>query len=310
MCKFKFTLIVLLVSCSHSVIAAPCCSSSAAVPSVVSGDDEMQMTFTTARSTVIGDVSDEGRPVFRSADDSEISQTYRLDMARVFDDRYQGGVSLPVVDHEVNRLSSHHQSMRFGDIRLTGAYEAMPEWSYSSWKPKGFGFFQLTLPTGRSIYDSQEIGAVDSSGQGFYRFALGGLFTKNRGAWDFYFIPEVHYSFSRTFGNSDGGEVTRVAPGLGSSIAVGAGFSPHMGNLRIGFRLQPLFSQSKKIDSSLGKSETAKQEVWDTSLEAAYLLTEAWTVLSSYTDQTLLGPARNSTLSRTFSLGVQHRWAR
>jgi hypothetical protein len=52
----------------------------------------------------------------------------------------------------------------------------------------------------------------------------------------------------------------------------------------------------------------------DTAIDANYLVAEeragTWTLFASYVDQTLLGPARNATLSRTVALGLQHRWNR
>lgn len=290
--------------------AAPCCSSSAAAPSIVSGDDQAQMTFTTSRSSVIGDAPNEGRAVFRSADDSETTQVYRLDYAKVIADRYQAGVSLPLVAHSVDKPSTQAQATRVGDIRLTAAYEALPEWSYSAWKPKGFVFLQAAIPTGRSIYDAREAGFVDATGRGFYTLSTGALLTKTKGAWDFYSMPEIHYSVPREFDATATSESVRISPRLGFSLALGVGYSPNLGNLRLGLRLQPVFNQAKIVESNSGKTETGMQQTWDTSLELGYLLDEMWTVLSTYSDQTLLGPAKNSTLSRTFALGLQHRWSR
>lgn len=294
----------------RGALAAPCCSSSAAAPSIVSGDSDAQVTVTGSRGTVIGDAPDQGRAVFRSANDSETTQTYRIDAAKVFFDRYQAGVSVPLVLREVNRPSTHAKATRFGDVRFTGAYEALPEWSYSVWKPKGFIFLQATLPTARSIYDAREVAGVDATGRGFYNLALGALFVKTWGAWDVYSIPEAHYSFPRTFDGYGGSEPLRVSPRWGTSLALAVGYSPRQSNLRFGFRVQPVFSQAKIVESSTGRTEANPQQTWDTSFEAAYLLGDEETLVSSYTDQTLLGPARNSTLSRTFSLGFQHRLSR
>lgn len=309
---FKFSLFLFTFSLFSisDAYAAPCCASSGAAPSIISGDDQTQFTLTTARSSVIGDAPDQGRAVFRSSDDSESSLTHRIDMAQVFFDRYQAGLSIPVVSREVNRPSTQAQATRLGDVRVTAAYEALPEWTYSPWKPKGHVFLQGSLPTGRSLYDSQEIGAVDATGRGFYALAGGVLLSKTKGAWDGFFIPEIHYGFPRSFDGLNGNESIRVHPRFGMSFALGVGYSPRMGNLRVGVRLQPVFNQSKIVKTSSNSSETGTQSSWDSSLELSYLLNDHWSLLSSYTDQTLLGPAKNSTLSRTFAFGIQHRLAR
>ena len=49
---------------------------------------------------------------------------------------------------------------------------------------------------------------------------------------------------------------------------------------------------------------------WDAALEVGYLVAQDWSLTASYTDQTLIGPAVNTMLGRTFSVAVQHRWER
>jgi outer membrane scaffolding protein for murein synthesis (MipA/OmpV family) len=48
----------------------------------------------------------------------------------------------------------------------------------------------------------------------------------------------------------------------------------------------------------------------DVGLDASYLLTPLTTMMLSYTDQTLLGPAANSILNRMLGVSVQYRWER
>jgi hypothetical protein len=64
------------------------------------------------------------------------------------------------------------------------------------------------------------------------------------------------------------------------------------------------------VTSSTGETLQANQLAWDAGLEASYLVADDWSISASYTDQTLLGPAVNTALSRTFSLAIQHRWQR
>ncbi len=300
-------LIVVFLNFSGSAAwAAPCCSSNAAAPSLISGDHATQFTFTTSQSSVIGDAPSSGPAVFRSSSDSEVTRTYRIDYASVISDLYQAGVSLPIVSRNVETNRKTDSATHIGDIRITGTYEFLPEWSYSAWKPKGYAFLQYTLPTGRSIYESRSILAADATGEGFHTITAGALFVKTYRAWDFSAVPEIHRSLNRTFSDT-AGESVSVAPGMGASLAVGAGYSPRMGNLRVGLRLQPVVNASKTVRSTSGVNETGFQKTWNTSLELSYLISDEWSVNSSYTDQTLLGPARNSTLSRTFALGLQMR---
>lgn len=292
-----------LVFCG-AVHAAPCCSSRTAAPAIISGDDQARLALSTSQATVIGDAPDEGIAVFRSGNVSEVTQLLRLDGSMILTDRFQLGLGVPLIRRQVRSATSKAEATRLGDLSLSSAYEALPEWTYSTWKPKGFVFAQLTLPTGRSLYESTATNAVDATGRGFFSVSSGGLFTKSWERWDAFLLPELHYSFTRTF------ESVTVAPGFGASIAVGGGFSPESGSSRYGIRIQPAFDQGKQVRADGGESRSGAQKSWTVSLDWSYLLSADWSFQVSYADQTLLGPARNSTLSRTFLLGVQRSWQR
>lgn len=302
--KLFFALVPLILS--SNISAAPCCSANAAAPSLISGDDKAQITLGSSFGKVIGDTTRDGTSIFRAENDNETSQSFRLDAASLISDRWQIGASIPLIRRGIVRPGIDANSTRLGDLRLSAGYEVLPEWSYSNW-PKGYIFTQLILPTGRSIYDAESGGAVDATGQGFVMTALGALLLKRFGNWDSYFMPEIHYSFGRTFTTS---ESITVGGSLGGSAALGIGISPMNGNLRIGLRIQPTYGGSKKVLSSSGKSLTAYQLAWDTALELAYLIEEKISLSAAYTDQTLLGPANGTTLSRSVSLALQYRMPR
>jgi len=291
---------------AKSVFAAACCAGSGAAPSIISGDDVAQISLSGARGTIIGDAPAQGIPVFRNGTYSSTTNTYLLSGALLVSDLWQVGTSIPVI---TNDSGTQGQSTGLGDIRINGTYEILPEWTYSYWKPKGFLFMQFTSPTGHSIADSDTPAAVDSLGKGIFATGIGGFFVKRWSTWDVYTITEIHYGFSRTFQLSTGNSRT-LGSGLGGSCSIGVGVSPGAGNFRIGLRIQPLY-ESPRINSDSGvPSQISYQLSWNTALEASYLIDTAWAINASYTDQTLLGPAVNTTLSRTFALGLQHRWTR
>lgn len=291
-------------------VAAPCCASNAAAPSLLSGDDQAQLSATVAYGSVIGDAPERGIAVFRSEDESERTLTYRLDGAMLVSDRWQLGASVQVSQRSLSRQGFNGTSTGLGDARLTAGFEALPEWTYSEWRPKGYAFAQLTLPTGKSLYETASDGGVSATGRGFYSIAAGALFVKRWSLIDGYVLPEGHYSFERSFDDRVSGETISVTPGFGTSVALGIGVSPGEGALRAGLRLQPSYNQYRRIRSGSGESVSSYQLVWDTALEATYLVNDLWSVNAAIIDQTLFGPAVNSTLSRTFALGVRHGWQR
>ena len=145
----------------------------------------------------------------------------------------------------------------------------------------------------------------------FIRWLAAPYSTKHFGDWDAYAMPEVHYSFARSFQEDAGGDTLTVSPGFGGSLELDLGFSiPLGGNFRIGARLQPMLGASKRVSSNIGETVSSYQLSWDSVLEVSYLIATEWSATASYTDQTLMGPAVNSTLSRSFALALQHRWPR
>lgn len=288
--------------------AAPCCSSTSAAPALITGDDRIQLGWVSATSHVVADAPIEGLPTFRNGTLSESTESHRLDAAFVFTDRLQAGSQIGIVNRKIRTPGHSSNATHLGDAKFNLGYEFLPEWNYSYWRPKGLGFLQVTAPSGRTIYDARDPLQSDATSTGFYRLSAGALFTKKWSLWDAYFLSEVHRGWSRSFSSIN--ETIRVTPGWGASWSMGWGLSPGGGNLRIGLRVQPTWEQSKKISTATSELRSHSQKAIDTSIEFAYLVQEEWSILSAYTDQTLLGPAKNVALSRSFSVGLQKRWAR
>ncbi|MBU6376686.1 MAG: hypothetical protein KGQ59_11860, partial [Bdellovibrionales bacterium] len=196
------------------------------------------------------------------------------------------------------------KSTQLGDPTLGIAYEAWPEWTYSEWKPRGYLFGQLTLPVAKSIYDSSEATLSDATGSGFARFSVGALLLKNHEPWDFSLTPEIHRSFARHFGTLS------ADPGFGGSALVALGYNLRAYPMRLGFRLQPVWNQGRRTESEGVLQEARSQWVWNTGFDLSLLANSQFSVNLNYTDQTLMGPAINTSLSRTVALGVQRRWQR
>jgi hypothetical protein len=192
-------------------------------------------------------------------------------------------------------------------------YEFLPEWEYSPWKPRGYLFGQGVFPTGGSIHEavfgSSDPWGLDSRGRGFYSAGAGALLVKSWSDWDGAVLAEAHRAFARTFSTLDG--ELRVSPGWGGSLAVAAGYSLTRLPIRIGLALSPVYESSILAQApSEPDSVSASQLVWSTSAQLGWMVTRSSTLSALYTDQTLVGPARNVSLSRSATLLYQQRWER
>lgn len=296
-------MITLLGTNAH---AAPCCGGASSLPSLITGDDRAQLSSSVASGHVVGDAPSQGTPIFRTSEDTEESLTLALAGAYRVADRVQIGAELPMIRRvrRTERLSA--ESSGVGDIRLDGAYEFLPEWTYSEWKPHGFVFSQITLPTSPSAYDSNKPFMIDSRGRGFLTTAIGVVLLKNISIWDLMLSTEIHKSYSRSVQDIDGANL-EVDPSLGGSALLGLGYSPGGGNWRIGTSISPVYEGPI---TSTGETQTVStsQLLWNTTISVGYAVSSDLSSGLSYSDQTLFGPAQNVTLSRTVSFNLQKRW--
>ncbi len=311
MCRkgLVFFLIVFLFSLQSRAFAASCCARSPAAPFLIVGDDQAQVNLGISSASIVAQTGADGGISKTPAGSSDRIWNYRVDAAILLSDLLQVGVSAPLVTRVVNEPGVSDSSTAFGDLRLSAGYEFLPAWTYSSWKPQGFLFSVLSIPTGRSVYEFQLPSLADVTGNGFFAVSVGTLLVKRWSSWDAFVIGEAHYSFSRTF--KDGTTSYSVYPGWGASLGGGIGFSPGGGKVRIGARIQPRWDQIESVvypGTSIAATGTSRWAA-DVGFDLALLLGMTDTIMASYTDQTLL-PSVASPLNRSLVLSFQHRWER
>lgn len=246
------------------------------------------LTGTYSFSEIRADVYPDG--IWKKRDFYESSETFRLEGARVFHDRWQAGASLPVV----RRSRAEEASSGLGDIAGTVGYEYLPDWDYHPWRPRGLGYVQVVAPTGRAIQDSDTQYQLDSRGRGFWSLGLGTLLTKVFGTWDVFTNFEGHRSFARA-----GRE-----PGWGANLAAGAGYN--LADARLGSSLTWTHEDGVDTEDSHGAAERFATFA----VSASYLYSEEWAATLVYADQTLFGDPSNTRLGQAVSLMLQRRWSR
>lgn len=271
---------------------------------MITGDDRAQISLDLSGGYIVGDVGAHGPAVFRTSDHNESEGGATLNMAHLIGERFQWGASLPFRYRSIEQHSTETEAQGLGDFRLNLAYEILPEWSYSPWRPKGYIFVQQTFPTGKSLYESQDPQVVDAFGKGVYATSSGLLFLKNWKYFDANVLASAQYSYARKFDDLE------VRPVWSAQAAAGVGLTPERGPVRLGMRISPQYQQPKKTNSSLGLRKSAYQLVWDTGFDIGFSLSPTSSLTASYTDQTLIGPAKNTTLARTVALNFQYRWQR
>jgi hypothetical protein len=295
--KSPFNFFSFFLLAPNLLLAAACCGGGFAIPSIITGDDKAQVTTSYSYSKIETDVFTNG--VWQKRNSDDISNIYKIEMARIFLDRYQAGVSIPIQ----TRTLSSGTSTGLGDISGVMGYEYLPDWTYSTWRPRGVGFLTLTLPTGKSIYESTT--GLNSQGRGFFSVGLGTTLTKTWTNWDANTTLEIHRSFDKIMSNSQ--NVGNIMPGFGNSLSVGAGYS--IADLRIGSNLSWFNEDAVDVEGTIS-SKGSEQKFAALTASVNYLFKESWAGSLSYSDQTILGDPTNTTLSKSVQISLQKRWAR
>ncbi len=271
---------------------AACCGGGFAAPSLIVGDDRAVLTGSFLQSQISDEIYADG--LWKKRNFREDFESLRIEGARVFRDRWQGGFSLPLI----KRTRSGQSSSGAGDLALTAGYEVLPDWDYNPYRPKGTVFLQLTAPTGRSIFEAKTDNQIDARGRGFWALGAGSLMTKSWGDYDLFGSIEVHRSFRKD----------NIHPGFGANFGGGGGYS--LGDLRLGVSVIWTYEDPVKVTDRSFASEGSSERYATTSLSLSYLYSTEWAGTVAYSDQTWIGEPVNTRLGQSLTLQIQRRWSR
>ncbi len=292
---FSFSLLLF----SSPGFGAACCGGGFAAPSIIAGDEKALLTLSASQSEVTTDVHTNG--LWKKREEAEDIQTLKIEGAHLLSDRWHAGFSLPLT----KRNRAQQVASGFGDLNTSLGYEYLPDWDYNPLRPKGVGFLQLTIPTGRSIYESENPLGLDSQGRGFWALGMGTLLTKTWSKLDAFANFEIHRSFDKSL-DHDGVQGT-LKPGWGHTLGMGAGINTT--NFRFGSSLTWMEEGAVNLVGSQNSSGAAQRYATG-ALSVSYLANDEVAGTLSYSDQALFGSPSNTSLGQTLSLQLQRKWAR
>lgn len=294
-----FFLLSLLLLIGNDARAASCCGGGASTTSLITNNDQTQFTASMLHSAVHAQARTDGK--WEKLDGDKSKEILTLEGSTLFSDRLQGGVSVPFQKNTFESTSENADGSGIGDVRINVAYEAITDWNYSKYRPKVYVYTQLQLPTGTSIYDTQSVEGVDSTGMGLWGWGVGSVALKTIKKWDFTGTIFAQKVFDRSFG------AVRVEPGNIYNASLGAGYN--YGDWRLGMTQMTYLQDSGSTSGSVDSKISLERYV-SSSLVVSYMPNDDVSVTASYSDQTLLGKPINTQLSRGIFVSLQKRWAR
>ncbi len=282
--------------------ASSCCGGTTAFPSLITGIQQALLTTSYSYSNVQASVLPEfDKPRYFSDREQLETTTLLLGVSYKLTDLWQVAINLPFQWTSTEFPSGLTESdARLQDTSLQATYQLLDD---QGKLPRSFLSLRLTLPTGRSVFETQsQSKLVDSSGYAMWALGLNLQSIKEVGFWDFLAGVGADYYFAEDF---DSG--IRSEGFWGTSALVGAGRSFNRGTTRVGLTLSPYYRQERLIRLPQGpSSEDSHEQYVDASLALSHMMGDLYSVSVIATDQTLAPRwSHNTTLARSLTFRVQ-----
>lgn len=278
----------------RALYAAACCSAGGSATPIMTEQTSIVARMSFSHSSVVAERYESDKTLFWDDDRKQRTKTLTPSLSYRVSEHWQSSLSFDFIskDYDFSGGGSEKNN-RLGDTRFMLAYEALYPSPPFVLKPHVFLSVEQVFPTGRGLDQSQSSGLTDVSGQGQGGTSLGvHLFKKMyRTRWSLesrytYFYPRT-LSSTRLGGRSEGS----LSLGLQSL------------NLTNFFDLGSTFSAFLKEGRKRDNSPSSKSErYYELSFYGIIALSSVHSLVLSYADQTIFGPAYNTTLSRSFSL--------
>ena len=259
-------------------LGSSCCGSSISMPALISTGEKWKLQTVFSQSQRIFQISSDSQAIKLSNKNQLAVFKTQIKTGYLFENNWQIFSQVNLFDRGVGDLD-----IGFGkEIFLSEDF-------------KTFIWAKVTVPTGKSIYDIQDPND-EPTGTGFWTPGLGVSLSKTLRTWDTSGSVFIGQGLSQKI------KGIKITPGIQSFAQISVGKS--IGNWRIGSSVEYQRENGKKIQAET-KAEDSYS--WPVSMSVSYLnKSDIWT--ASLTDETLLGPTKNTYLNQGISLSYVKRF--
>lgn len=296
-----FLLILLSLFMSRPVLASSCCGQSPASFTVLSLNQRLSL------STGFSHLRSQGR-VFNNSDEfftwdnkKREVRALALNVASVPADRQQVFVNASLLQGQYVDSEENQQATSWSDTLVGYTYELLPEYSFSYWKPVVFATAFLSLPTGRSIYNKGGLSeGTDVTGHDQWGAGLGVTLKKVYFPWTLTLQGRSIQLFAEDFG------AVRVSRFYDSSLAFLVNYASRWQALQLNGGVT--FTHLSPRTIAPGNVTSGETQNFSVLAGVQKPISDSWAAGVSYSDQTLLGPAKNSILNRSLSFNFNFNY--
>lgn len=290
----SFFVILFSVLYWSDLFAAACCSAGGTASPIIMEQNLLELRLSTSRSFVVAERFETKRTLFWDTERSQVTTTLTPSIGYRLSDDWQVGLAMDWIAKSYTfEGGSSEREQRIGDTRLMVAYELLYPGPPFTLRPQAFVSLEHSLLTGRGLEKSRLNGLTDVSGSDQASATLGlHLFKKlNYIRWSL--EARNAYFHVRTI------EESRLRQRFEHTVSLSAMSLRLSDKLNIGSSLTGIFRQGRRpVDQPNQPSE----QLFEASIFGVLMLSDRTNINLSYVDQTLLGPVKNTTLSRRFGL--------
>jgi hypothetical protein len=290
---------MLLILSQALIAGAACCSSGAFTPSLLSPLEKAQIGTRLSAASVVGESTNQGDAVFFHDEESNRSVSQSFFAAYRIHHEWSLGLTSGWTSREKRFFDRKESSLSPTDTYLSLTHEIDAWWSLTA---------SLLIPTAKSALESGRAMQSDAEGRGLWTPSLSVRHQDNKNFFDYSASLAVRWSAPGSFENPQRGQVS-VEPAAGFSAQTGGGYQWKWASLRTGVSVAVHGDQGWIERDRFQTTRLKSKWVWDLSLEASAPLSDSFLLAAAYTDQTLLGPTQNASLSRSLSFMVSHLWS-
>ena len=279
--------------------ANSCCGQSPASFPVLALDQKLSINTSYSVSQAQGRIYSPEEFVVWNSKERQV-QSLQLSIAGTVRSRHQFYVNTALLNSKFKDEYQNADSQNFSDTQLGYSYEVLPEYSFSYWKPIIHTSLLMNVPTGKSIYDNIEL-SEGTDVTGHNQWGLGVGLTARKVYFPFTLILQGRslQMFKKQFSNVE------VGTFYDSSLAFLGSYALTWKAVVLNFGVTTNHLSARSLNS-----RDESQSMQNTSLLVGLQKSfgEAWNVGFNYSDQTLLGPAKNSILNKTVTLNINYNY--
>lgn len=297
----KFVALFIFIFSSNA-FSSSCCGGGSSTSLIIVGDKKSEMTLGYVRKKDFGQTDIHGKSHYLKHSSKDNSHILNFQYAYQWSEYTQLATKFSVVSKDIKKSNFDEKSTGLGDLEFQYTFEYLPELSYSAFKPRGFLYAKLIIPTTKNMFNSKKILKSDVRGFGYYGMSVGQFYVKKINQINLRLATEwIHYFNTSTVSLKQSSFEKFIIP-------LGGSFDFLSLPISLGYTQSFNYQTSKKITGAL-HSTTGKEHYWEANFYLNYSPTDEDLYSLSYSDSSLIGKSINSPLYRSLSLNYTRSWS-